>query len=462
MGAGSHHNLTSISSLRSSKAVEEDVHFNENSYVLKRAIALAAALSLIITLLLAWVPNYRTGADQASVSSVPSGTQFSLTSKQDLEKVYHEAWLAIGQNYAEQNRLAEWQKWEHRFDGQLRTEMQLRQAIVEMLSSLNDQHSVLLKQTDFAAFQQAHSGKLIGIGVSLTKNHIVGVLPNSPAQKAGLKAGDDINAVNGTSVSGMTPQQMVSAIRGPENTPVTITVSRNNSHANVIVTRAVVQTQPSVRHYEDSSVTGSIRIDNLRSDTVVQDFDSGLQALKSKPGLVLDLRGLKGGSISTAVQIAGRFMESGVITYSVQQADGKNVQLTYAVQDGKLVVRTSENGKASASKIIDSPVNVYRGKVVILVDEGTCGAAEIITAALQGSHRATVIGTTTRGKGSGQIPITLSNGWVLNLTTAVYYTPSMQPIESNGIKPDLLFDAKLPIYQRFGVAETELQKQLGQ
>jgi carboxyl-terminal processing protease len=306
-------------------------------------------------------------------------------------------------------------------------------SISGMVDSLGDAgHTSFMTPEEYAAATSSLSGSFGGIGVVGTDTNgvpaIERVLPGTPADKSGLKAGDQIMAVDGTSTSGKTFADLVPELRGKVGTKVTLTILHvgSTTPVDVVVTRAEIKI-PLV----DWGMVPGTKI----ADIVLYEFSAGasdqLETAISEAtdqgatAIVLDLRGNPGGYIYEAQGVAGNFLESGVL-YIQEDANGK---------------RTSVN--------IDASKTETKLPTVVLVDRATASAAEIVTGALQDSDRATVIGINTVGTGTVLQVFGLSDGSAIALATAEYLTPDGNRIFGKGIKPDQI--VALPI----GAAPTD-------
>jgi carboxyl-terminal processing protease len=297
-------------------------------------------------------------------------------------------------------------------------------AINGMVSSL-DPHSSYMDPKEFADMQVQTRGEFGGLGLEVTQEDglvkVVTPIDDTPASRAGLKTGDFISAIDGTSIQGMPLNEAVSRMRGPENSKVTLTILRTGEKRplDVVLTRAVIRVE-SVK-YERKGDIGYIRISSFSEKT-----DAGLKKaiadLKKQigPGLirgyVLDLRNDPGGLLDQAIAVSDDFLTGG----EVVSTRGRRTDDTqrYNARGGDIT-----DGKP----------------ILVLINEGTASASEIVAGALQDHRRATIVGVTSFGKGSVQtiIPLGGQRGGALRLTTAKYYTPSGRSIQATGITPDI-------------------------
>lgn len=298
-------------------------------------------------------------------------------------------------------------------------------AINGMMKSL-DPHSMFMAPDTYKELEVETQGRFGGIGIEITilKDVLTVVSPieDTPAFKAGVKSGDQIIKIDGQSTKGITTLEAVKKLRGPKDTKVTITIWRENmaKPKDITLTRAMIQIASVKAKIFDDHI-GYIRIASFNERTAA-DLRKALDEVagKAKPlkGLVLDLRNDPGGLLQQAIEVSDMFLKSGVIVSTRGRA--KNMESkTMAKDDGK---------ELSVS-------------MVVLVNEGTASAAEIVAGALQDNGRALVAGTRTFGKASVQTVIPLEDGSALKLTTARYYTPNGRSIQAEGIKPDVIVKA---------------------
>jgi carboxyl-terminal processing protease len=299
-------------------------------------------------------------------------------------------------------------------------------AIEGMVSNL-DPHSSYMDAKAFADMQIQTKGSFGGIGIQVTMENglvkIISPIDNTPAAKAGLKAGDYIAAINGSAVQGLNLDAAIDKMRGPEGSKITLTILRTTEKTtarkpfDVTLTRAVVAVDEVTWHR--SGDIGYIRMPGFNENTA-SGFENAVRDLKRQigPGLkgyVLDLRNNPGGLLDQAVQVSDDMLTSG----EVVSTRGRHAEDTQ---------RYDAHGG-----------DITEGKpVVVLVNGGTASASEIVAGALQDHHRATILGMTSFGKGSVQTIIPLGEGGgALRLTTARYYTPSGHSIQAQGIIPDV-------------------------
>ena len=294
-------------------------------------------------------------------------------------------------------------------------------AIEGMLRSL-DPHSSFLKPTDYKELQIETKGSFTGIGIEISLRDgiltVVSPIEGTPAYKAGLKANDKIIKIEGKSTKNMGLIEAVKLLRGPKGTKVTISIFREgwNQLKDVTLTRDVIPIK-SVRYHTLEQGYGYVRISNFQNKTSLE-LRKALNDLEKEgelKGLVLDLRNNPGGLLDQAVKVADQFLDEGLIVYT----DGR-------IKDQ--IMRFTAHP--------DPEPSTY--PIVILVNEGSASASEIVAGALQDHKRALVMGTQTFGKGSVQTIIPLEDGAAVRLTTALYYTPSGRSIQAKGIVPDII------------------------
>jgi carboxyl-terminal processing protease len=298
----------------------------------------------------------------------------------------------------------------------------IRGAINGMIRTL-DPHSSFMTPELYKELEVETEGQFGGIGIEITilKDILTVVSPieDTPAFNAGVKSGDQIIKIDGKSTKDITIMEAVKKLRGPKDTKVTITIIRENMSKpkDILLTRAIVQIK-SVKSKTFEDNIGYIRIASFNERTA-DDLRKALREISEKlqpmKGLVLDLRNDPGGLLIQAIEVSDMFLKSGIIVST--RGRTKNMETTaMAKNDG----------------------NEISCPIVVLVNEGTASAAEIVAGALQDNSRALIIGTQTFGKASVQTVISLEDGSALKLTTARYYTPKGRSIQAEGIKPDIV------------------------
>ena len=333
------------------------------------------------------------------------------------------------------------------------------EAIRGMLDSLDDPYTRFMDPREFKEMEIDTSGELSGVGIQLSLDKdtkrlvVVSPIDGSPASRAGVQPKDVITEIDGKSTRGMTTEDAVKLIRGPVGTKVTLQLSRASGKVvtvdlirdrielNAVDTR--INTAP------NGTKVGYIRLKQFNANAA-KDMRDAINELKGDgaEGFVLDLRSNPGGLLMASVEIARQWLDEGVIV-STKTRDG--------VKDIK---------RASGRALTDKPV-------VVLVNEGSASASEILSGAIQDNKRGTIVGKKTFGKGLIQSVRGLSDGSGMTVTIAKYMTPSGRDIHKNGIKPDVVADiteaqARQLKFEELGtnndpqyrVAETELTKLL--
>lgn len=296
-------------------------------------------------------------------------------------------------------------------------------AIKGMVQSL-DPHSTFMTKEEHEDLLISTEGSFSGIGIEITiKDNILTVvspIEDTPAYKAGIKAGDKILKIGDKLTNDMTTTDAVKYIRGPKGTEVELTIGREGVAKPIVfnIVRDVIPLQ-SVKSVQLDYDIDYIRISNFQGKTA-DDLIAALDKLEEKheiKGLILDLRNNPGGLLDQAIRVSDEFLDSGLIV----STKGK---------------KTDQDIEESAHKNIKE----RNYPIIVLVNGGSASASEIVAGALQDNKRALILGTRTFGKGSVQTVLSLSDGSGLRLTTARYYTPSGRSIQLSGISPDIEID----------------------
>ena len=339
-------------------------------------------------------------------------------------------------------------------------------AITGMVSNL-DPHSQYFDKKSFKEFREGTSGRFVGVGIEITMEDglvkVVSPIEGSPAFRAGLKTGDLITKIDDTAVKGLSINDAVKRMRGEPNTKVLLTVFRKDENRTfpVTITREEIRTQ-SVKGRNVEPGFAWVRVSQFQERTI-EDFVRKLEDLyKADPqmkGLVLDLRNDPGGLLDAAVAMSAVFLPENVTVVSTngQLADSKTVYKTIPQH----YLRRS--GSDPIKRLADVTQGIYKKvPVVVLVNEGSASASEIVAGALQDHKRATVMGNQSFGKGSVQTVRPLGPDTALKLTTARYYTPSGRSIQGKGIVPDVMLDetAEGNVFAGLQTREADLERSL--
>ncbi|MDB5941128.1 MAG: carboxyl-terminal protease [Ramlibacter sp.] len=336
-------------------------------------------------------------------------------------------------------------------------------AISGMVASL-DPHSQYFDKKSFKEFREGTSGRFVGVGIEISQEDglvkVVSPIEGSPAFRAGLKPNDLITKIDDTVVKGLSLNDAVKRMRGEPNTKVLLTIFRKDENRSfpVTITREEIRTQ-SVRGKVVEPGYGWIRLSQFQERTVddfVRKVDEIYKAEPNLKGMVLDLRNDPGGLLDAAVAISAAFLPENVTVVST------NGQLA----ESKFVYKAAPEfyqRRAGADPLRRLPASLKTVPLVVLVNEGSASASEIVAGALQDHRRATVLGSQTFGKGSVQTVRPLGPDTGLKLTTARYYTPSGKSIQAKGIVPDVMVDESEEgnVFAVLRTREADLDKHLG-
>ena len=335
-------------------------------------------------------------------------------------------------------------------------------AIGGMVSGL-DPHSQYFDKKSSKELRESMGGKFVGIGIEMGMEDglakVVSPIEGSPAFRAGLKSGDLITRIDDTTVRGLTIDQAVKRMRGEPNTKVTLTIYRPTESRTFPITLVREEIRAvSVRARIVEPGYGWIRVSQFQ-DRTVDDFVKKVEDLyKQDPnlkGLVLDLRNDPGGLLDAAVALSAAFLPSNlvVVTTNGQTADAR------ATFRASPEVYARRGGVDPLKRL---PAALKTVPLVVLVNEGSASASEIVAGALQDHKRATIMGAQTFGKGSVQTVRPLSADTALKITTARYYTPNGRSIQATGIVPDVWLDetAEGNVFAALRLREADLQKHL--
>jgi carboxyl-terminal processing protease len=305
----------------------------------------------------------------------------------------------------------------------------IESAINGMLTAL-DPHSAYLNPKHFRDMQVQTRGEFGGLGIEVTMENgvvkVVSPIEDTPASRAGLMSGDLITHLDKEQILGLTLQEAVEKMRGPVNSPITLTIVRKgvDDPFDVKVVRDVIHINP-VKYNVEGDDIGYIRVTTFNEQTTAN-LQKAIDDLKKQlgpklKGYIVDLRNNPGGLLDQAISVSDTFLDQGAIVLT----RGRNLEET-------------QRSNARPGDLADGK------QIVVLINGGSASASEIVAGALQDHHRATIIGTRSFGKGSVQTIIPLGSNGALRLTTARYYTPSGRSIQAKGIQPEAVVEEELP------------------
>ena len=335
-------------------------------------------------------------------------------------------------------------------------------AIGGMVAGL-DPHSQYFDKKTFKEFREGTTGRFVGVGIEIGMEDglvkVVSPIEGSPAFRAGLKSGDLITKIDDTAVKGLTMDQAVKRMRGEPNTKVMLTLFRKSENRSfpVTIVREEIRTQ-SVRSKVVEPGYAWLRVSQFQ-DRTVDDFSRKLEEIyKAEPnlkGLVLDLRNDPGGLLEASVAISAAFLPS----------DATVVTTNGQIPDSKAIFKAAPEyylRRGGSDPLRKLPDALKKVPLIVLVNEGSASASEIVAGALQDNKRATIMGAQTFGKGSVQTVRQLSPETALKITTARYYTPSGASIQAKGIVPDVMLDetAEGNLFAALRLREADLEKHL--
>jgi carboxyl-terminal processing protease len=362
-----------------------------------------------------------------SPASTPSPSATGSAPSAKLNKLFPpfwEAWDLVHQEYVDQPV----------------DDLKLMQgAIRGMLDSLGDPHTAYMDPSEYQQATSSLNGGYEGIGAWVDSNQefltIVSPMPGSPAESAGLKSGDTVIAVDGVDMTGVDGQLVIQKIIGPAGSQVTLTITRKGADQpfDVKVTRGKIEIPSVMGKMLDSNVAyvGLFTFGETTKTELVKTLEPLLA--KNPKGLILDLRGNGGGYLKTAIEVASQFIDTGAILY---ERYGDGTEQIYTAQKGGTALTIP---------------------LVILVNEGTASASEIVAGAVQDAGRGKLVGVKTYGKGSVQDWVELKeNQGAVRVTIAHWYTPNKRLIDKTGLEPDVeiqLTDANIQAKQ-----DTQLEK----
>lgn len=336
--------------------------------------------------------------------------------------LYDNVWRLINNKFVDQsNNQQDWAKWRHKYDNKIRTNEDAYVAINTMVASLNDPYTKFLDPKEFADETSSIKGSLKGIGIQIAvkdgKLMVIAPIEDTPAEKAGLKADDEILEIDGVSTKGITVDKAADKIRGKEGTQVTLLVKRKDAQPKLYtITRAEIEIKSiSQKLPDDVKIPDDIcyiRLSSFISRNAATEFGTILNNNSNKKGFIIDLRSNPGGLLTNAIYISDMFLDGGTIVSTVDRDGYKETQ------------------RAAAGVYTNKPV-------VVLINKGSASASEIFSGAMKDNHRAVIIGEQSFGKGLVQEINKLPYESGINITIQKYLTPNGTDINKKGITPDI-------------------------
>ena len=340
-------------------------------------------------------------------------------------ELYDNVWRLINSKYVDQtNNEQDWRKWRHKYDNVIKTDEDAYVAIETMVASLNDPYTKFLDPKEFNEETNSIKGSLKGIGIQIGvqdgKLTVIAPIEDTPAEKAGLLAGDEILSIDGKSTKGITVDKAAEQIRGEEGTSVTLVVKRKDQEPkSYTITRAEIEIKSiSQKVPENVNMPKDIvyiRLSSFISRNASKEFSDILSKNPDMKAVIVDLRSNPGGLLSNAIYISDMFLNGGAIVSTVDRDGYKETQ------------------KAARGVLTTKPV-------VVLIDKGSASASEIFSGAIKDNKRGVIVGTQSFGKGLVQEINKLPNSAGINITIQKYLTPNGTDIHKKGITPDVVVE----------------------
>lgn len=336
--------------------------------------------------------------------------------------LYDNVWRLINNKFVDQtNNSQNWLKWRHKYDDKILTNEDAYVAINTMVASLNDPYTKFLDPKEFADETSSIKGSLKGIGIQIGvkdgKLMVIAPIEDTPAEKAGILADDEILEIDGISTKGITVDKAADKIRGKEGTQVTLLIKRKDvAPKTYTITRAEIEIKSiSQKLPLETKLPNDfcyIRLSSFISRNAANEFGAILNNNRNKKGFIVDLRSNPGGLLTNAIYISDMFLDGGTIVSTVDRDGYKETQRATSV--------------------------VYTRKpVVVLINKGSASASEIFSGAMKDNHRAVLIGEQSFGKGLVQEINKLPYESGVNITIQKYLTPNGTDINKKGITPDI-------------------------
>ncbi len=341
------------------------------------------------------------------------------------QALYDKAWKLIDTKFVDKdNNKQDWTRWRHKYDSVIKTDEDAYVAIDTMISSLNDVYTKFLNPKEYDEENNSIQGSLKGIGVQIGvrdgKLLIIAPIEDTPGEKAGLKAEDEILEIDGKSTKGITVDAAADKIRGEEGTSVELLIKRDGEENKIYkIKRANIEIKSVStkipKYAKISPNIGYIRLSSFISRNATMEFENALIENRNKDGIIIDLRSNPGGLLTNAIFIADMLLDGQTIVSTVDRDGYKETQRS-------------------------TPKVITRQPIVVLINGGSASASEILSGALKDNKRATIVGKKSFGKGLVQEINKLPGGSAMHITIQKYLTPNGTDINKKGIEPDYEVD----------------------
>ncbi|CAN5632068.1 hypothetical protein BH10CYA1_BH10CYA1_45100 [soil metagenome] len=410
--------------------------------------------------------SFAQAAPKAAPKAAPTAVTSSVvdTTKkptpQMLEAMYQNAWFTTGEKYWNEDRLSDWGSWEHKFDGKLKTEQDLDDALKQMVASLHDTWTTYQSSHERLVEVFADFRGIVNFGMKVRQdgegNYFVKIAPfNSPARAAGLQAGDRIVSIAGKPLRGLKLEQVEALMEAPTNSSVAVVYAADDNVEHSITVKAVKLTAPNAEAKMLPDGVLYMRLSSYMDGSDIGLFNASvakvLEGNATVTGVVFDLRGNAGGDFQLVLNEMSFFVPGKVIVSS--ETRNGNVTTTSQMHAKPLTAFELSGLSASNRKMIDV---FSHSPMVVLVDGSTASAAEITTATLSENGRATSVGVNTFGKNYGFEEIDVPLGGLLTVTNLKYTTPQGTDVSDGGLHPQIF------VKQGRDGVDTQLQAGLDQ
>lgn len=406
-----------------------------------------AGIALLISLVVA--PAF---AQDEPAMPPPAGQQIQTTNEQpakvqaqvapeQLEQLYHQVWSKIGSEFADHTVIRKsWADWEHKYDGKLKTLEDLDKALSELTGSLGERWTRYISRSERMQAAIAQITGVVDSGLMLARQpngtyRIEGIMYGSPAHRTALREGDTVKSLGGKDLSGLSQTEVQKLLSGQAGDKLRVIATSGSATHDVELTLAATA-EAAVEHKLLPGNIGYVRLPDFVNDEHILALVAAFTELQNQAGgelsgIVLDLRNNGGGKFQNALIVASLFLEKGVIVRSTTRSDRLVTETVYNVIPE--LPHNLSGISQSQQELLDQ---LQHKPMVVLINGSTASASEIVSGALKDNARATIVGTTTFGKGVGYQTMQLPNGAILSITSLSYLTPKGFDLSGKGITPD--------------------------